>query len=323
MENGISKPRPNFDYYKVLPGQGKYFDTEFRVQGDKKWPKNVVKYPGSHSSDVITDATDWFKNHRDSNRPFFVCHHFKAPHDYFESHPRYDSYLADVEIPEPDSLWHKPDTWGSLATRGYKDELVPHIGTSIGRRNPRRSYAADLPVKFPDEFKWNYQDPNLSNEQVKRLAYQAYLKKYLRCVKGVDDNMKRLMDYLKSEGLYDNTLIIYTGDQGFWLGEKDYQDKRWAYDESARMPFIVRYPKTIAGGIRSNAIIENVDYPALMLDYAGIKIPDDMQGRSFRQICESGDEPADWKRRPTTVTGCTWHTTTIRVRWPFAPKPTN
>ena len=104
------------------------------------------------------------------------------------------------------------------------------------------------------------------------------------------------MDYLKSEGLYDNTLIIYTGDQGFWLGEKDYQDKRWAYDESARMPFIVRYPKTIAGGIRSNAIIENVDYPALMLDYAGIKIPDDMQGRSFRQICESGDEPADWKK---------------------------
>ncbi len=144
------KVEPNFDYYKVLPGQGKYFNTEFRVQGEKNWPKNVIKYPGSHSSDVITDATlDWFKNHRDADKPFFVCHQFKAPHDFFESHPRYDSYLANVEIPEPESLWTKPDTWGSLATRGSKDELVPHIGTSIGRRNPRRSYAADLPVKFP------------------------------------------------------------------------------------------------------------------------------------------------------------------------------
>jgi arylsulfatase A-like enzyme len=291
------KVEPNFDYYKVLPGQGKYFNTEFRIQGEKKWPKNLVKYPGSHSSDVITDATlDWFKNHRDADKPFFVCHQFKAPHDYFESHPRYDNYLADIDIPEPDSLWKKPDTWGSLATRGYKDELVPHIGTSIGRRNPRRSYAADLPVKFPNEFKWDYLDPELSNEQVKRLSYQAYLKKYLRCVKGVDDNMKRLVDYLKAAGLYDNTLIIYTGDQGFWLGEKDYQDKRWAYDQSERMPFIVRYPKAIPQGVRSDAIIENIDYPALMLDYAGVQPPAEMQGRSFRQICESGNEPDDWKQ---------------------------
>ncbi|MCH1438360.1 MAG: DUF4976 domain-containing protein, partial [Rubripirellula sp.] len=119
---------------------------------------------------------------------------------------------------------------------------------------------------------------------------------YLRCVKGVDDNMKRLMDYLKAEDLYDNTLIIYTGDQGFWLGEKDYQDKRWAYDESARMPFIVRYPKAIPQGVRSDAIIENIDYPALMLDYAGVSIPAEMQGRSFRQICETGKEPDNWKQ---------------------------
>jgi arylsulfatase A-like enzyme len=291
------KVPPNYDYYKVLPGQGKYFDTEFRVQGELPWPKNVVKYPGSHSSDVITDATlDWFKNHRNSDKPFFVCHQYKAPHDYFESHPRYDSYLADVEIPEPQSLWHKSDSWGSIATRGHNDELVPHIGTSIGRRNPRRSYAADLPNKFPKEFKWDYKDPKLSDDQVKRLAYQAYLKKYLRCVKGVDDNLKRLLDYLKAEGLYDNTVIIYTGDQGFWLGEKDYQDKRWAYDESERMPFIVRYPKTIPAGTRSDAIVENIDYPALMLDFAGVEVPEQMQGRSFRQICETGKEPEGWKQ---------------------------
>ncbi len=291
------KVPPNFDYYKVLPGQGKYFDTEFRVQGDKPWPKNVVKYPGSHSSDAITDSTlDWFKNHRDPDKPFFVCHQFKAPHDYFESAPRYDSYLADIEVPEPESLWQMPDTWGSIATRGYQDELVPHIGTSIGRRNPRRSYAVDLPRKFPKEFKWDHADPNLSDDQIKRLAYQAYLKKYLRCVKGVDDNLKRLFDYLKSENLYDNTVIIYTGDQGFWLGERDYQDKRWAYDHSQRMPFIVRYPKTIPAGIRSDAIVENVDFPALMLDFADAEIPSSVQGRSFRSICETGAEPDDWKQ---------------------------
>jgi len=291
------KAKPNFDYYKVLPGQGKYFNTEFRIQGDKPWPKNTIKYEGMHSSDAITDSTlDWFKNKRDPDKPFFLCHQYKAPHDYFESAPRYDSYLADTEIPEPKTLWEVPKTFGSLATKGYQDELEPHIGTSIGRRNPRRSYARDLPKKFPNEFKWDYDDPNLTDKQIKKLAYQAYLKKYLRCVKGVDDNLKRLFDYMKSEGLYDNTVIIYTGDQGFWLGEKDYQDKRWAYDESQRMPFIVRYPKTIKPGIRSNSIIENVDYPAMMLDFAGAEIPESMQGKSFRSICETGEEPEGWKQ---------------------------
>lgn len=291
------KAEPNFDYYKVLPGQGKYFNTDFRTQGDKPWPKNVVTHQGQHSSDAITDSTlEWFKERRDPSKPFFLCHQFKAPHDYFESAPRYDSYLANIDIPEPETLWTMPDTWGSLATRGHNDELIPHIGTSIGRRNPRRSYARDLPQQFPKEFKWDYDNKDLSDYDIKRLAYQAYLKKYLRCVKGVDDNLKRLFDYLRAEGLYDNTVIIYTGDQGFWLGEKDYQDKRWAYDESQRMPFIVRYPKSIPKGIRSDAIVENVDYPALMLDFAGADVPSGVQGKSFRSICETGDEPADWKQ---------------------------
>ncbi len=291
------KQEPNFDYYKVLPGQGLFFNTVFRIQGDEEWPKNTVTHEGEHSSDAITDSTlEWFKNKRDPNKPFFVCHQYKAPHDYFENAPRYQSYLADVTIPEPDTLYDVPNTFGSIATRGYNDELMPHIGTSIGKRNPRRSYATHLFAKFPEEFPDGYDPAELSEEETTRLAYQGYLKKYLRCVKGVDDNLKRLFDYLKAEGLYDNTVIIYTGDQGFWLGEKDYQDKRWAYDESARMPFIVRYPKTIPAGIRSDALIENIDYPAMMLDFAGIDVPDHYQGKSFRSICETGEEPADWKQ---------------------------
>ena len=291
------KTEPNFDYYKVLPGQGKYFDTEFRVQGEKQWPKNVVTHKGEHSSDAITDSTlNWFKTKCDKSKPFFVCHQFKAPHDYFENAPRYQNYLADVEIPEPATLYDVPDSFGSIATRGYQDELLSHIGTSVGSRNPRRSYAVDLKQRFPEELPTDYDVAKLSERETTHLAYQAYLRKYLRCVKGVDDNLKRLFDYLKAEGLYDNTVIIYTGDQGFWLGENDYQDKRWAYDPSMRMPFIVRYPKTIKAGTRSDAIVENVDYPALMLDFAGISAPESMQGLSFKRICETGREPKGWKQ---------------------------
>jgi len=291
------KQEPNFDYYKVLPGQGKYFDTEFRVQGDKKWPGNTVTHKGEHSSDAITDSTlEWFKTKRDPEKPFFICHQYKAPHDYFENAPRYQTHLKDVKIPEPDTLYDVSASFGSIATRGHNDELMPHIGTSIGSRNPRRSYAVDLLKRFPEEFPAGYDAQKMTEVETTRLAYQAYLKKYLRCVKGVDDNLKRLFDYLKAEGLYDNTVIIYTGDQGFWLGENDYQDKRWAYDKSMRMPFIVRYPKAIKAGIRSDAMIENVDFPALMLDFAGIELPEKMQGRSFKTICETSVEPDDWKK---------------------------
>ncbi|NQT87458.1 sulfatase-like hydrolase/transferase, partial [bacterium] len=234
-------------------------------------------------SDCITDSTlAWLKT-RDAGKPFFLMHHYKAPHDMFDNARRYDSYLEDVAIPEPESLWSQPD-FGSIATRGHKDECVRYIGTSIGRRLVFRNYTRG----------WA-KDPKLTDDQAKRLAYQTYLKKYLRCVKGVDDNLKRLFDYLKAEGLYDNTLILYTGDQGFMLGEHDYQDKRWMYDESQRMPFLVRYPKTVKAGSRTDAMVENIDYGPTMLDFAGVATPDYMQGRSFRSILETGKEPEDWK----------------------------
>jgi len=277
------KLEPNFDYYKVLPGQGSYFDPSFREKGKGQWPKNMVKMTG-HSSDCITDSVlAWLKG-RDRTRPFFLMYHFKAPHDMFQNARRYDNYLADVDIPEPESMWKQPN-FGSMATRGYNDELVPYIGTSIGRRHAFRNYARG----------WA-KDANLSGEEAKRLAYQTYLKKYLRCVKGVDDNLKRFLDYMKAEGILDNTLLMYTGDQGFMLGEHDYQDKRWMYDESQRMPFLVRYPKTIKAGSRTGAIVENVDYGPTILDFAGVKVPDYMQGRSFKSILETGAEPPDWKK---------------------------
>lgn len=302
------KEKPGaFDYYKVLIEQGHYQDPVFTETGATEtvfrktsgnWERNhfgeFIKYENAvqmkgHSTDCITDsALAWFETKRNPKKPFFLKLHFKAPHDNFAYAKRYETYLKDIHIPEPESLW-TPGNHGSIATRGQNDELRPFIGTSISPRHRRRNYKwyANKYLKHK---------PDMAFEEIIRHSYQAYLKRYLRCVKGIDDNLKRVFDYMKAEGIFDNTVIIYTGDQGMYLGEHDYQDKRWGYEEGMRMPFIVRYPKTIPAGSRSNAIVENIDYPAMMLDFAGVETPDYMHGRSFRSIMESGTEPAGWKK---------------------------
>ncbi|MEM1109002.1 MAG: sulfatase [Planctomycetota bacterium] len=287
------KKRPEaFDHYQVLPGQGLYFDPEFYIRGQEK----PVKLEG-HSTDVITDlALDWLaEQNQDGDAPFFLKLQYKAPHDYFEYAPRYADYLEEVHIPEPASLYSDPDH-GSVATRGVDGELHGVIGTSVGRRHYRRSYANDFvaPQRPHNARDW---DPSNgpTDLEAKRMAYQLYLKRYLRCVKGVDDNIGRVVAYLKENNLYDNTIIIYTSDQGMWLGEHDYQDKRWAYEESLKMPFIIRYPKSIPAGTTSDALIENIDFAPTLLDFAGAETPEYMQGRSFRSILETGEKPDGWR----------------------------
>jgi len=287
----------DFDYYCVLAGQGKYFDPSFRIRGDKPWGKNTVSYKGQHSTDVITDISlKWLKEGWNQEKPFFLMHHYKAPHDYFQNALRYEDYLKNVKIPEPATLWKRDPKWGSLATRGSNDELIPHIGTSNGARNPRRNYLRDLPKRFPAEFPENFDPKNFSDEENTRMAYNAYLKKFLRCVKGIDDNLGRLFKHLEDTGQMDNTIIIYTADQGFMLGEHDFQDKRWMYEESQKMPLLVRYPKSVKPGTVVDSCVENVDFAPTMLDMVGIKIPDSMQGKSFKQQLETGKEPAGWKQ---------------------------
>jgi arylsulfatase A-like enzyme len=298
--------RPStFDYYKVLPKQGFYFNPVFfekgkkgELQVDHPHQRDVTLSLGpdavqmkGHSTDCITDsALSWLKEQRRSEQPFFLKLHYKAPHDYFEYAPRYESYLSDVTIPEPANLMDRKKN-GSIATRGHNDELLRYIGTSVGRRNIRRNYAENHRTPWADKV-----DHSLSEFEIKRQVYQMYMKAYLRCVKGVDDNLKRVINYLKAEGLYENTVVIYTGDQGFYLGEHDFIDKRWGYEEAMRMPFIIRYPKTITAGTRVDAIVENVDYAPLMLEYAGVPTPDYMQGNSFKKIIETGVEPKEWKK---------------------------
>lgn len=295
-----------FDYYQVLPGQGHYFDPDFRVRGDKPWPENIVQTKG-HSSDMITDISlDWLKTKRDPEKPFFLVHQFKAPHDDFENAPRYKEYLKDMFIPEPESLYKRGNN-GSEATRGKNDSLTRIIGSSVSQRNVIRNQAMNIYVDSiihrayreareirPEEYvKWEMDD---AGKKYTSQVYQDYLKKYLRCVKGVDDNVKRLIDYLETEGLLENTIIVYTSDQGFMLGEHDFIDKRWMYEESMRMPFFVRYPKKIKSGSRTDAIINNTDFAPTLVEMAGGRTPNYMQGKSFNTILETGEEPDDWQQ---------------------------
>ncbi len=282
---------PDFDYWKVMVaagGQGTYFDPVFvekgmRFGGTREEPDLPVIKSKGHSTDVITDLTlDWLENDRDESKPFFLMHHYKAPHDMFDNAPRYDEYLEDVVIPEPSSLYSDPH-WGSEGTRGYGDGMRDRIGTSVSSRHNQRTYVEH----------WQGEPSNNPAKDTFQ-AYQTYLKKYLRCVKGVDDNLNRLFEYLKSEGLWENTIIVYTGDQGMMLGEHDFQDKRWMYEESIHMPFIVRHPNADYKGLRNDMMISNADFAPTLIEMAGGDVPSQMQGRSFSSVVETGDSIEDW-----------------------------
>lgn len=269
-----------FDHYTVLPGQGSYFNPIFRVRGPEPWPKNTIRmsgYDSKHSSDAITELSlRWLKGRKDRDRPFFLMHQYKAPHDNFENAERYDWLYEDVDVPEPESLWER----GEHGPRGR-----PLYGTSVSPRNRRRNMGHHMFVPR-----------DLPEKAYTREAYQRYLKKYLRCVRGVDDGIARLIDHLEKSGELDRTIIVYTSDQGFMLGEHDMIDKRWMYEESLRMPFIVRYPEWISAGTRVDSIINNVDFAPTLLAMAGRKPLASMQGRSFLPLLKGEPEPADWPR---------------------------
>lgn len=294
----------NVDYFAVIAGQGRYMDPVIHVsEGGKKRKVRfdsilekeieVIDTKG-HSSDVLTDLSlDWLENKRDKSKPFFLMHHFKAPHDMFVYADRYDQYLEELEIPEPDNLYDQPaEKFGSVATRGENDELVNVIGSTISPQADKRNLARSYRAKIE---KLTGRD-DLSKKEMTHYAYQLYLKEYLRCVKGIDDNLGRIMAYLHENGLQENTIIIYTSDQGMFLGEHDFIDKRWMYEESIRMPLIAYYPKMIKAGSRNNWLINNTDYAPTLLELAGIEKPDYMQGFSFADALEGKEEPVSWRK---------------------------
>ena len=293
-----------FDYFAVIPGQGSYLDpvlhvskggTMRRVRYDSTLVRDIpVIDTKGHSSDVLTAASLAWLRGRDRSKPFFLMHQFKAPHDMFVYAPRYEDYLKDAEIPEPDNLYDQPGPdFGSIATRGEHDSLVHVIGSTVSPQPDKRNLASHYRSKI---LKLTGKK-DLSKRELTHQTYQLYLREYLRCVKGIDDNLQRLLDYLREEGLMDDTLIVYTSDQGMMLGEHDYIDKRWMYEESIRLPLIVHWPgAAVQAGRRNDWLINNTDFAPTLLDAAGVATPGYMQGRSFLGALRGGKEPDDWRR---------------------------
>lgn len=263
-----------FDFYSVLPGQGDFFNPVFRVRGPKVWPENTIQKIGYHSSDAITEQTlDWLENKRDPNKPFFLAHHYKAPHDMFENAPRYDDYLEDVTIPDPPNL--RDPIGASIATQGKGAGMSKYSRWRLGER---------LGVDNRQD------DESYFNE-----TYQTFMKRYLRCVKGVDDGVAKLLAYLEAHDLLESTVILYTGDQGYFLGEKNLMDKRWMYEESMRMPLIVHWPKSVKPAQVNDWLINNTDFAPTLLELAGAEVPDYMQGKSFAGALKGEAKPDDWR----------------------------
>ena len=257
-----------FDFWKVLIGQGSYYDPDFKTAS------GVTKHKG-YVTDIITDfAVDWIKE-RENPKPFMLIYQHKAPHSNFNPGPAYKTWREDETIPEPETLFD--DYEGrSIAATDNDMRIDPHLILQY-QGNPK--------LEIPD---------GLTGKDRTRWLYQFYIKSYLRCVKSIDDGVGRVLDALEARGQLDNTIVIYTSDQGFFLGEHGWYDKRFMYEPSLRVPLMVRYPKAIKAGGSSDKIALNLDFAETILDYAGVEIPQDMQGKSLRPILE-GNTPADWR----------------------------
>jgi len=281
-----------FDYWNILVGswgQGEYFDPIFSENGTQK------KSPG-YVTDIITDkCLGWLKM-RKKDKPFCLMYHHKAPHRNWQPDEKHAKMYDEVEIPEPLTFNDDYKT-RSDAARQQEMTIAHHLTPGDLKVPPPENLAAE------ELKKWNstgvhgeYWSPseNLTGQALKKWKYQQYIKDYLRCVASVDDNVGRLLDYLDAAGLTENTIVIYTSDQGFYLGDHGWFDKRFMYEESLRMPFLVRYPHQIKAGSVNKDIVLNLDFAPTLLDLAGTFVPSDMQGRSLRPLL-SGRTPPDWR----------------------------
>ncbi|MCD7795843.1 MAG: sulfatase [Alistipes sp.] len=253
-----------FDYYAVMPGQGQYTDPVFLESGRSFELKNRVRSQG-YCTDVITDkAIDWME-HVDRTHPFLLMCHFKAPHTPFTEAPRHEHLYDSVTFPEPANLYDDYAGRPTLKRATLKVENNRQVDKQLPRREQRR------------------------------ISYQDFIRRYLRCIAAVDENVGRLLNYLDESGLAENTVVIYTSDQGFFMGEHGLWDKRLMLEESLRMPLLIRYPREIPAGSVNGDLVQNTDFAPTLLDYAGAVRPDYMDGRSFRANLR-GETPADWRQ---------------------------
>ena len=279
-----------FHHYEVLKGQGQYYNPLLFTNGE------MVKHTG-YTTDIITDqALKWIEQ-RDQNKPFFLMAQHKAPHGRWEPALRHLKTFEDIQIPEPPTLFD--DYSGrSEAPANHKMGIAEHIGPSRLMLRYSSKFTPEQYKIFDGHFRplnEAMQKLDLKGKKLTRWNYQRYIKNYLRCVKAVDENIGRMLDYLDENGLSKNTVVIYSSDQGFWLGEHGWFDKRWMYEESLHTPLLVRWTGRTKPGSTNTDLVSNLDFAQTFLDIAGAPQPKDMQGRSLLPILH-GKTPEDWRK---------------------------
>ncbi|MBI5093752.1 MAG: sulfatase [Candidatus Hydrogenedentes bacterium] len=261
----VSDPT-GFDYWNILPGQGAYYDPMLIEMGQK------TKHQG-YVTDIITRSSIELLEKRDKSRPFCLISQHKAPHRPWSPDAAHANLYEGVDIPEPATF--KDD----YSNRG-------HAAHEADMRVASKLDHTDLKVEPP---------AGLAGDALAHWKYERYIKDYLRVIASLDDNIGRLLDYLDKEGLTEDTIVVYTADNGFFLGDHGWFDKRFMYEESLRMPFLMRYPREIAAGSTDSHMALNIDFAPTMLDFAGLPVPSDMQGRSLRPVV-CGKAPANWRK---------------------------
>ncbi|MEO1843267.1 MAG: sulfatase/phosphatase domain-containing protein [Akkermansiaceae bacterium] len=304
-----------FDFWRILPGQGSYYNPEFiEMDGKRK------RYEG-HCNDLVTEfGLKWLKEDRNQKKPFVAMIQFKAPHRNWSAAERHLNLFKGVTMPEPESLFDdyanrskvlaehamgvdKHLYWGH-DMKFHGENLYPqHFSSGIQNAEYRRMNEAQKKawdaVYEPENQKFlaDMKAGKLSKKDVVRWKYQRYVKDYLKSIASLDDGVGSILKYLDESGLAKNTIVIYSSDQGFYLGEHGWYDKRWMFEESFKMPFVIRWPGTIKPGSSTRALIQNIDYGPTFLDICGAKIPADMQGKSIVPLLKnSGKKPADWRK---------------------------
>lgn len=283
----LKKEPSGFDWFQVFHDQGEYHDPIMKTAAnwqddDKGRTGDTIK---GFSTDIVTDLTiDWIR-HRDKKKPFMTLCHFKATHEPWDFPERLRHIYDGVVFPEPHNMMEF-DT--AKSGRTFRGQLLEDMAWrwENATKNPGQWWCVYPELPFSTQ--------GLDKEAARRKTYQKLIRDYLRCGAVIDENIGRLLQMLKEEGLDKNTIVIYVSDQGYFLGEHGFFDKRMMYEESLRMPFVIRYPKEIPAGTRNNDIILNTDFAALLADYAGVKTPSRSQGRSFRENLK-GNTPPDWR----------------------------
>jgi arylsulfatase A-like enzyme len=278
-----------FDFWQILPGQGVYYNPPMIRMGQR------IKVPG-YVTDVVGDLSlEWLKQ-RDKTKPFLLMSQHKAPHREWSPALRHLDFDRDRVYPEPATLFD--DYAGRGAAEREQDMTLEKTFTELDTKlvappglTPEQRATWDA-YYGPRNAAFRAAKPE--GKDLVRWRYQRYMHDYLATVKALDENVGRVLDYLDQEGLAENTVVIYASDQGFYLGEHGWFDKRWIFEESVRTPLIVRWPGVTKAGVASSALVSNLDFAETILDAAGVPVPAEMQGRSLRPIL-AGQTPADWR----------------------------